>query len=353
MLNLSSINQIYGQEASEYFMYELKDLQDLDMDSLVIYPVEQLPDAPVKDIYSNIAQIFGYYMIPITAGLGLFTNIYLQLALNNIRLKRRFYHLLQAKSLAECVLCLVLINFQNFTCNSCAEQIENTYWFQFYRAYALSSVEIMHPLIYYFELLISFERVCIFYKKTTCLNTLPVRFIFALIVLLGSLALLPHYLVIKIESVAPNRYRLFLQSNRYVDALVYKQVVYRISLIFVYAMPATVLIAMTILIVVKYREFMGQCAAYDTHRNARFERNTTMVIISTNAYLILSQIYIGVAQFIQAYSRELGMKPNLIYLLNTLSFEFLVMGYSVSLFVCFLFDRNILTAFISSLICKK
>lgn len=299
-----------------------------------------------KNDYFYVAKFIAYYIIPITAGFGVITHLFLQSTVSSLTRKRRFYDLLQAKSATECIFCALFIYSQNVMCVFCPEQTINTYGFTFYRNYILPWGEIFHSLAFFFEVLISYNRLCIFYHTKSWIDKIPAKYIFFGLVLIHAGAFqIPYYFAVKIEYYPKvEKYAVAISDQSIYTYFTISSVVLTAG---VYLVGSIVLLVFLILITKKYHDFVRSNIQHSTY-NSRYslKRNTAIIIIS-NTYFILYHFF-NLVIFV-FFNWPFVLDVNLNYLLKVVAVEFILFSYSISLFLCFLYDKNISNAAFRSL----
>lgn len=293
---------------------------------------EEFINIPKND-YFYVAKFIAYYIIPITGGFGVITHLLLQGTISSLRRKRRFYDLLQAKSAAECIFCALFIYSQNVMCDFCPEQTVNTYGFIFYRAYILTWGEIFHSLAFFFEVLISYERLCIFSHTKSWIDKIPAKYIFFGLVLIHAGALqIPYYFAVKIEYYPEvEKYAVAVSDQ---SIYVYFTISMVVLTACVYLAGSIVLLVFLILITMKYHIFVRS----NINSRSSLKRNTAIIIIS-NTYFILYHFF-NLAIYV-FFNWPFVLDRNLNYLLEVVAVEFILFSYSISLFLCFLYDQKI------------
>jgi hypothetical protein len=301
--------------------------------------------ASTRDVYYNIGEFLGSYVIPITAGFGISTNILLQGTLFSLKRQKRFYDLVQGKSVAELLFCLLFIYFKNNTTDptytNSLRTTYDSYGNQFYAAYIFPYMKFFYEFGFCFEIFISYERLCILYNRKAFLARIPVKFIFffSLMVFLV-VRMIPYYLILQINYIrALDKYTITFQDNWLYTYLYW----YRFSLgILLYVFGSITLTLMNILITKKYLHFIKTFSVYRRSQ----QKSTTSIIMVTNVYFILYNLFNALVVLIETY--KLLANQNITFLLRNLVYVLILLSYSISLFICFLFDRFILVSFISN-----
>ena len=137
-----------------------------------------------------VVQLFGYYVIPITAVLGAVSRLLFIIGIYNSDLmKMPKYCLLYYNTLLIGLMNVILILYQNSNCVGCPDKRYNPYWMKIYQLYIIQFVNnIVRIEIMVFETLTTFDRFCVFIKKKSFLSCAKIQIIFWISLIFATLA---------------------------------------------------------------------------------------------------------------------------------------------------------------------
>ena len=309
---------------------------------------------PIDTAYM-VGQVFGYYVIPITALIGTLLRILLCYSLYKNRLPIvPKYILLAYKLFILIILNTILIGYQNIGCNACPESRYASYSFKIYQLYfSQYLVNVLRVQMNFFEVLITYERYCVLKRTASGLTRVNLRFIFLISLLIALALQLPDVFIREIKySPAKNVYYFsftaFGKTNFYFWYQVSILTIIRISTILS-------IIYLNIFNVIEYKNFIRNKLKMvkDTTKMHADHEFTRMIIIGTSLYafglinitwsFIISQINLSNKIYYTAFQNLAIM----------VSQEILMLVLLNDLFLYTLLDTNLIKSIKNTFFNKK
>jgi hypothetical protein len=300
----------------------------------------------LEDFIYVTSQIFGYYIIPITAIIGLI--IYLGLFILLLRSKLLInikYHILLYRILNLLILFVIYIGYQNDACKFCIDRKYNSYSSQFYSLYIrkyLSRVISMTQSC--FEVLISFERFCILNKKNNVLDKISLKFLYITCIVIFGLSRLVDFFSSKIE-YSPDKNQFYLTTTSIGNSRWYFY--YSIAISFgYYGICMVIVIFLNIFNINFYKKFINQkkkmLSNTDSNNMSKSEIRFTLIIIVTTTIFLLSLFNNLIANlFVLLYSSDQRIFSKIANLFLTISYEILLLTFFIDFFLYIALDNNL------------
>ena len=240
---------------------------------------------PVDTAYI-VGQVFGYYVIPITALISTLLRLLLCYSLfkNQLPILPK-YILLVYKLFTLIILNTILIGYQNAGCNACFESRFTSYFFKIYQLYfSQYLINVFRIEMNFFEVLITYERYCVLKRTQSGFTRVNLRYIFLISLLVTLLMQLPDIFTRNINySYSNNSYYFTLNSFVKSDFYFWYQI---LMMSFVRIVTIVAIIVLNIFNVIEYKKFIRnkiKMVKTSSKLNAEFVF-ARMIIIGTSLF---------------------------------------------------------------------
>ena len=154
----------------------------------------------VYDSVYIVGQLFGYFVIPITALIGTILRIIFAATLLYSKLmKYPKYMILFYKMMNVTFYNVIFIGYQNNRCYYCPDRFYNTYSSQFYQLFVLHHlIDLIKFQINFFEILITYDRFCVLRKTKSVLFKFNIKYLSLICLLIALFINLPDYFAFKL-----------------------------------------------------------------------------------------------------------------------------------------------------------
>ena len=233
-----------------------------------------------------IGDLFGYYVIPISASISIILNMtFIIFILKNSLVAAPKYILLFYKIFITILLHSILIGYQKCVCNACSDILFSSYSFKIYQLYfSQYLLNVLRIEINFFEVLITYDRYCILKRTQSGLTRVNLRYIFLTSLLIALLLQLPDVFARQIVYSYSNNLYYFNFTYFGNSSLYFGYQIFMMSIIMLCSI--TSIIVMNIHNVIEYKKFIQnkQKMVIETNKIHADIEFTRMIIISTSLF---------------------------------------------------------------------
>ena len=251
-------------------------------DSAIAYS----PSNITIDAAYMVGQLFGYFVIPITALISVTLRVSFVMFLCKHPLPATpKYILLFYKMFITTLLHSILIAYQNCICNACSDILFSSYSFKIYQLYL--NQYLMNALktqLNFFEVLITYERYCVLKRTQSGFTRVNLRYTFLISLFIALLLQLPDIFTRDINYSYSNNLYYFTFTSFGNSSLYFW---YQISIMSIIRFSSiTSIIVMNIFNVIEYKKFIRNkhIMVKETNKIHTDIRFTRMIIISTSLF---------------------------------------------------------------------
>ena len=249
-------------------------------------PIAYSPTNISIDAAYMIGDMFGYYVIPISASISVILHLsFIIFICINPLLAATKYILLFYKIVITILLNSILIGYQNCICNACSDILFSSYSFKIYQLYL--NQYLMNALktqLNFFEVLITYERYCVLKRTQSGFTRVNLRYTFLISLLIALLLQLPDIFTRDINYSYSNNLYYFTFTSFGNSSLYFWYQISIISIIIIVTIAS--IIVMNIFNVIEYQKFIQNKRIIvnennKTHSDFEF---TKRIIISTSLF---------------------------------------------------------------------
>ena len=239
-----------------------------------------------NNIYISIANIIGYYAIPLVSLIGIMLNIFLSIFLKSKKLKHSFYKYIFVKTMIDIFVCIFGAIYYKSICIECGPF---TYQHLFHRWYIIMvNIRILFLMSSISEVYIILNRYLMLKNIRNCLYDVKLSYYLLFIILVPTIIMLPTYSAVEISRIGESEFYELNFTN------IGKTVYFRIYLLAVIIpdalLPVITLTVMSLLTIRAYNNRLGNQAEFMTTSAERLKklekRHTRITIILTILFAI-------------------------------------------------------------------
>ena len=295
--------------------------------------------------YSNsptykLIQVFGYFIIPITATFGLFIYTAYAFILWQSNLTKRIrYNRLIYKVLNIALIYILFIGYQNSRCTFCQDRLYTTYVSQAYNTYVTKyGFHILSMTQGVLEILMVFDRFCILKSVQSNLLKIPTIYIYFSCLLIFAVVRSPDIFAYDINYSPANGTYYITNSKAYKWYFIY---ITTVNIIF-YSTCLTGSLVVIVLNIIAFREWATYKAKIVANKTniEKAEAAFTRMITLASIILTFAVVY-NVIAFILIYFVRNLLDEAIINLNYQISYELILLGYISDVLIYISLDRNL------------
>ena len=288
----------------------------------------------------KLIQVFGYYIIPVTAAFGLFIYTTYAFILWQSNLTKRIrYNRLIYKVFNVGLIFILFIGYQNSRCTFCQDRLYTNYFSQAYNTYVTKyGFHILAMTQGVLEILMVFDRFCILKSIQSNLLKIPTKFIYFSCLLIFATVRSPDLFAYDIKYSPLNGTYYITTSQSYQWYFIY---ITTVNIIF-YSSCLTGSLVVIFLNIIAFREWATYKAKIVANKTniEKAEAAFTRMITLASIILTFAVIY-NIIAFVITFFLINVIDESIVNLNYQISYELILLGYISDVLIYISLDSNL------------
>ena len=279
-----------------------------------------------------IGEIFGYYIIPITALIGsLLGVIYMVVLYNSTLTKLTKYKLLFYKVSNLVIFNIIFVGSKNNSCSVCQQIVYSSYVNQFFRLYVSNNLLVaIGGAAFCLEMLISYDRFCILKKQANTIRKDHIKYVYLSSLLLGAIMLAPYYCAYEIDLSAS--FGLYYVNKSWFGHTSFFFWYELINALVIQILTVSLIILLNMRNIIEYKRFIRNKSKLTNEFKIKAEAVFTKMIIIGTSVFIFTTVYCTVTYVIIKINSLNGVQYSSLENLNLLlAYELLLINFILDL----------------------